>query len=378
MNAKKKILFLVTQSEFGGAQRFIYRFVPGLDLAKYDILVGAGPEGDDEKGLLSALEKKGIRAKHLKYLRRAINPFFDFLGLIEIIKIIKNFKPDIVFVNSSKAGVLGGLASRLMKIKRIIYRIGGWTFNDPWPEWKKKLYISIEKYTAKLKDVIVNNADSDRKQAIELGIKPKEEIILIHNGVDVFQLDKEFLSKEEARRELNFKSDDFVIGTIGSLYPTKGSKYLVEAANIIKEKSIRFVLIGEGGERKKIEELIKNHNLIEKFTLIKPTYKDYKYLKAFDIFVLPSVKEGFPWTIIEAMTGKLPVIVTRVGAVPEIIENNKDGVIIEPGNSEELAKAILRLIEDKNLREKLAIEARKTVEKKFTLEKMIKEFERLF
>lgn len=379
MNTKKKILFLVTQSEFGGAQRFIYRLVTNLDLAKYDILVAAGPEGNDPNGLLFTLKKEGFKTFNLRFLRRRVNPLFDFgLGLIEIYNLIRKQKPDILFLFSSKAGAMGSLIGRLLGVRKIIYRIGGWTFNDPRSFLMNSYYKFIEKVSAKWKDYIINNADSDRKQAIELGIKPKEELILIHNGVDVSQLDKEFLSKEEARRELNFRSDDFVIGTIGSLYPTKGLKYLIEAANIIKEKSIKFVLIGEGQERKKIEELIKNHNLIEKFNLIKPTYKDYKYLKAFDIFVLASVKEGFPWTILEAMAANVPVVATKVGAVPEIVENNKNGILVEAKNSEQIAEAIKKLISNKDLREKLSKEGKKTVIEKFTLEKMLKQYENLF
>jgi hypothetical protein len=153
MNKKKKIVFLVTQSEFGGAQRFIYRLITNLDLSKYEIIVGAGPRGDDKNGLLIALEKNGINTIHLKYLRRGVNLFFDILGLFEIKRLLNKEKPDILFLCSSKAGFLGSFVGvRLRQKPKIIYRIGGWTFNDPWPEWKKKFYIWLEKKSAKWKD----------------------------------------------------------------------------------------------------------------------------------------------------------------------------------------------------------------------------------
>ena len=360
----------MTQSEFGGAQRFIYTFT--TNLKGYDIIVGAGPEGDDKKGLLFALEKRGIKIVHLKNFRRSINPFFDLMGLIEAFRLIKKLKPDVVFVNSTKAGILGGLSARLLKIKRIIYRIGGWTFNDPWPKWKKKLYILIEKYTAKFKDFIVNNAGSDRKQAIRLGIKPKKEIILIHNGIG----ELEFLSKENARKFLKIKPG-FTIGTIANFYPPKGLKFLIRAANILKKENINFVVIGDGEERKKLEDLIKECKL-DNFFLTGVIPEASKYLKAFDIFVLPSVKEGFPWTVLEAMMANVPIIVTKVGAVPDVVENNKDGFVIEPGNPKELAKTIKELVENKELREKFVKGARKTVQEKFALKQMIKKYEDLF
>jgi len=333
----------VTQSEFGGAQRFIYTLISGLTQkymrvdAEYEFVVGAGPDGDDETGILSVLEKQGIKTVHLKNLRRSINPFFDILGLFKIKNLLKKEKPDILFLCSSKAGFLGSLAAATNPKSqtpnpKTIYRIGGWTFNDPWPKWKKKLYLWIEKISARWKDIIVNNVESDRKQAIKLGIKPRDKVITIYNGIG----DLKFLSREEARKFLKLRNSDFVIGTIANDYPSKGLKYLKKAMENIDG---RLVIIGKG-----------NRFIPEA----------YKYLKAFDVFVLASVKEGFPWTILEAIKAKIPIVATCVGAVPEIIDE-----CIEPGNVEELIKAIKSPKKFK-------------FDKKFTLEIMVKKYEDLF
>ena len=326
MNKKKKILFLVTQSEFGGAQRFIYTLT--TNLKGCDITVGAGPEGDDKNGLLSVLEKQRIDVIRLKYMRRGINPFFDILSLFEIKRLVKKEKPDILFLCSSKAGFLGSF----IKNTKIIYRIGGWTFNDPWPNWKKKLYVFLERFSAKYKDYIINNAESDKKKAIESGIKPKKEILTIYNGIG----DLEFLSKEKARKELDLKDSDFIVGTIANDYPAKGLKYLKKAMEDIDGE---LVIFGKG-----------NRYIPDA----------YKYLKAFDVFVLASIKEGFPWTLLEAIKAEIPIVATRVGAVPEVINQ-----CIEPSNVEELVKAI------KNPK-------KFEFNKKFSLEVMIKKYEDLF
>ncbi|MBD3282252.1 MAG: glycosyltransferase [Candidatus Portnoybacteria bacterium] len=378
MEKRKKILFLITQSEFGGAQRFIYTLLTNLNKDKYDILIAAGPEGDDKKGLLTALEQKGIKTKHLKNLRRKINPFFDFLALFEIIRIIKEFKPDTLFANSSKAGLLGSAAGRIKKTKKIIYRIGGWTFNDPWPKWKKKLYILIEKHSAQLKDYIINNNKGDVEQAKELKIKPKKELILIHNCIDIEKTDNAFLTKEKARKELNIQGE-YIIGTIANFYPSKGLEYLIKAIpKILKEEpETRFVIIGDGKERKKIKSLIKKHN-IQKQVILKGIIKDaYKYLKAFDVFVLPSVKEGFPWTAIEAMTAKIPIIATKVGALPYFIKNKENGILINAKSPKEISRTAIELIQKEELREKISENQRKTVEEKFNINKMVKEIEKI-
>lgn len=365
MEIKKKILFLVTQSEFGGAQRFIRTLVSNLDQNKYDITVGAGLEGDDENGLLNLLERSGVKRKRLKYLRRSINPFFDLLGFFEIKKLLNKENPDILFLCSSKAGFLGSLTGK-NRVKKIIYRIGGWTFNDPWPKWKKKLYIWIEKLSAKWKDYIINNAESDKQQAIKLGIRPKREIRVIHNGLNVSKL--EFFSREEARNKLinlisNYSNlsnqipspNDRIVGTIANDYPTKGLKYLKEAEE--KLQDIKLVILSNIPDA-------------------------YRYLKAFDVFVLPSVKEGFPWVILEAMAAEVPIIATKVGALPEIINpstgSGQAGILIEPKSPKAIIEAIELLLNNQELREKLAINGKKTVIEKFNLEKMIQKYEDLF
>ncbi|MBA7631722.1 D-inositol-3-phosphate glycosyltransferase [subsurface metagenome] len=385
----KKILFIITQSEFGGAQRAFFNIAINLNKEKYKITVAAGPEGDNEQGFLSALEKRGINTKHLKYLRREINPLFDFWGLVEIRKLIKKERPETLFLGSTKAGFLGSLAGYLVKVSKIIYRIGGWTFNDPLPDWKKKLYIKLEKWSARFKDIIINNAEADRKQGLELGIKAKKRNLTIYNGIDVKSL--KFLTREKAREELINKLSKFftfnkpvsdwqMIGTIANLYPSKGLKYLIETANILVKKYPRliFMVIGEGRERKNLMRLIKKYRLENKFFLVGLIPDAYKYLKAFDIFVLPSVKEGFPWTILEAMAAEVPIVATEVSAIPEVLKNNQSAILVKPKNPKRLTEVIESLIKNPELKEKLIQQARETVEKKFTLEKLFREIEKLF
>ena len=357
------------------------RLTSALDKNRYDIIIAAGPDGDNETGLLSFLEKKGINTRHLKYLRRSVNPLFDFcLGIIEIYKLIKKERPDILFLCSSKAGAMGSLAGRIGKVPKIIYRIGGWTFNDPRSWFSCWFYRFIEKTSAKWKDYIVNNAESDKQQAIKLGIKPRKEILTIYNGIDIDKLG--FYSKEEARKKILNTSYQIqnasLVGTIANFYPAKGLKYLVEAARLLRKKNIKFIVIGGGQKRKKLEVLIKKHDLENVFFLAGAIPEAYRYLKAFDAFVLPSLKEGFPWTILEAMAAEVPVIATKVGAIPEIIESNKNGLLVEPRNPKQIAEAIAKLLNDENLRKKLAENGRKVVIEKFNLEKMIQQYENLF
>ena len=145
----KRVLFIITQSEMGGAQRFLYTLIPHLDKGKYEIMVAAGPkEKAKDYPLLENLEQENIKTFPLKYVAREINPWKDIRAVFELRKLIKSWQPDVLFLNSSKAGFLGSLAvifpfklaTRNRKLVTI-YRIGGWTFNDPRTKWKKNLSI---------------------------------------------------------------------------------------------------------------------------------------------------------------------------------------------------------------------------------------------
>lgn len=380
---KKRVLFIITQSEMGGAQRFLFNCLDKIS-NNYDVRVAIGSDGGME--LQDKLKKLNIEIYNLEFLKREISPINDWRAHKEIRKIIENFLPDDLFLLSSKAGFIGAMAtvfpSKIHQLK-VIYRIGGWTFNDPWPSWKKKLWIKLEKLSAKWKDVIIVNNKHDLEQAKDLGIKPREKIILIHNGIDPYKL--EFLPKEEAKFKLFEKLSrqsgkifqaGTIIGTVANLYPTKGIKYLVETAEYFKSNNdVVFIVIGGGEEKTKLEEMIKQKGLDKKIFLIGQMENAYKLITAFDIFVLPSVKEGFPFAILEAMSAKLPVIATRVGAVPEIIENGKNGFIVDPGNPAALASKIKDLLASDHLYKEFSIQGHQTVLFKFSEDKMIKEIE---
>lgn len=343
-----KLLFIVTQNEWGGVQKYIYDLSTRLDKNTFSINVACGKEPPEE--LSKKLETKGIDTKKLSYLVRKINPIYDFLALIEIYKLIKKIKPDIIHLNSSKAGILGSIAGRLAKIPKIIYTAHGWVFNEPLPFWKKYGYLFAERITAPFKTKIICVSEFDRATALKNHIAPEKKLITIQNGIDINNL--HFYDRETARNLLSkaisykftpsgnevspsgLEANKPVIGTIANLYKTKGLDYLLKAAAKLPDKT--FIIIGQGAEKKNLENIMKNNN-INNVILAGSLKNAYKYLKAFDIFVLPSVKEGFPYTILEALASGIPIIATKVGALPEILPGAN---LIEPKNTQALISSL--------------------------------------
>lgn len=380
---QKRILFIITQSEFGGAQRFLFELIKGIQRGPYKILLAIGCDGNDI--FINEIAKLGIDVRGLSQLKRDPHPLSDIAAVWQVRKLVRSWKPDTVFLNSSKAGFVGALGIHLSGLKpRVIYRIGGWTFNDPWPAWKRRLWVILERLSAYWKDYIIVNNIHDLEQARQLRIRPGREVLLIHNGIDPYKLS--LIPKDTARREiLSFIVKQTgqtiqpknIIGTIANFYPSKGLVYLVQAVELVTDTETIFVIIGDGQGRIKLEQEIATRGLSDRVFLLGQIPGASQYLNAFNIFVLPSVKEGFPWSVLEAMSAKLPVVATSVGAVSEIIESGVNGFAVPPANSKDLAEKINLLISNEHLAGTISVQAHQTVVLKFSLEQMISQIERL-
>ena len=376
---RRKILFIVTQSEMGGAQRYIYEVSKAL-AGRYEILVAAG-KGDGE--LFRKLENTGVQPLYLSQMRRAPWPWQIILAIKEIFDLLKKEKPDVLFLCSTTAGLLGSIAGWIYRgPTSVIYRIGGWAFRDPRPFWKNWLIFWAEKLTARFKNLIVVNSEYDWHIAVEERIVSPEKIIKIHNGINPDSLD--FLPKEEARTTLitRYQIPDTryqIIGCVANFYKTKGLEHLIGAfarPGLPRRHGLKLLVIGDGKLRPQLEAQIKKLGLENKIILAGRIPDAYKYLKAFDVFALPSLKEGFPWIILEAMAAELPIVATNVGAMPEIIENGEEGFVIEPKNSQVLAEKIKWLLEHPQEAKVMAIGAKAKLVKEFSLQKMVEETEK--
>lgn len=338
---KKKILFIITQSEFGGAQRFLSTLIPHLNQDEYEVLVATGSTGDEH--FTEHLNNLNIPNTRLHHLVRNPRPWHDVLAIFEIRKLIKSFQPSTLFLLSSKAGFLGSLASFVIR-PRVIYRIGGWAFNDPQSWLRRRLIIAAERFSARWKDVIIVNNRHDFDQARQLGIRPRTKVVLIYNGLDAANL--KLYTREEARAKLGLDQNIFVAGTIARNYPSKGLQYLPR---------------DPAGYRHVVLSNVKHAS---------------RYLKAFDVYVSPSVKEGFSWAVLEAMAAGVPVIATSVGAAPEMIKDGRNGFLVKPRRADQIAGRIVQLMKDEQLRQEFSVRGHQTVLERFNLTAMVQEIEK--
>ena len=381
------ILYIITKSVWGGAGKYIFDLATCLS-DKFIISVAAGGQGK----LAQEIRKSHIPYYEIKSFQRKINILKELLAGFEVLFLLFKLKPDIIHVNSSKAGGIVGAAAWLYKLltrrkPRLIFTAHGWAFLEDRPKWQLDLIKFLSKLTALFYDKIICVSEFDRQISIKNKIAPSHKLVTVHNGIDVNKLI--FLPKEKARKKLLLTANcqllttnsqlptTKIIGTIAEWTRNKGLIYLLEAFKKLQTSNIlplTLILIGSGEnpDKEKIYNFIKKHNLKNVY-LHQWIPNAASYLKAFDIFVLPSVKEGFPYVILEAMAAEVPIIASKVGGIPEMLSigNEFTGILVPPKNSQILAEKIIYLLNHSHKAKKMAQIARKKVEKEFTLEKMI-------
>ena len=372
MTVRKKILYVITKSVWGGATRYTYDLAVNLPQDKFEVWIAAGP-AERDKNIFGALQNSDIHCLTVKNFQKSVNPFKDIFAFFEILSLIKKIKPNIVHVSSSKAGGLAGLAIFALKIlnptiynPKTIFTAHGWAFHEDRPEWQRWLIKSLSRLTAFFYDRIIAVSEFDRASAIKNKIAPPEKLIAIHNGVNPDSLN--FLNKTEARKKLPApdKTGNFWIGTIGEFTKNKGHKFLIEAAAGLAKKhpEIKFIIIGHRGEEKR-------YSLQNNVFLVDNQPDAAKYLKAFDIFILPSLKEGLPYALLEAGLAGLPAIATDVSGIPEIITDQQEGILIKPADVREIIRAVEKLTADGNLRRTFAENLRQKIISEFSFEKQL-------
>ncbi|MBI2634899.1 glycosyltransferase family 4 protein, partial [Candidatus Peregrinibacteria bacterium] len=292
-------------------------------------------------------------------------------------KIIKKEQPDILHIHIwNPASCRYALA--IKKIPIIT------TEHDP---FKLSIFKTLIKNNL-LKNVRKIIAISQHNKKILEGLYPrhKDKITVIHNGIDTTWWQSQLLRFDE-NEKIKIKEEVFlakentlIVATIAELHERKGQKYLLQAIpeTVKKFPNVKFVFIGEGHDRQNLEKLARKLNIENHTIFLGRQKKIPNLLKASDIFCLPSRREAFGLVNLEAMITGLPVVATKTGGIPEIIENNKTGLLVEPENSEALTSALLQLIGDQKLREQFATAGEKTVLENFDAEQMAQKYEKVY
>lgn len=339
---KKRVLFLITKATWGGAQRYVYDLATHLPKTEFDITVAYGERGR----LTEMLEKEHIEGHQISSLGRDVAIMSDVSSFFKILIYLWRTKPDVVHLNSSKAAALGALAARLARIPKIVFTVHGWPFNEKRNEFARIAIYIASWFSGLLSHVVVVVSKSDEGQGKKMPLVGKK-IRYIPIGIEATL----FLTREEAVTSLSISAPTPRIVTIAELTANKGIQYAIEAIARLKERGVEvsYFLISDGEERKALEYLARELGVADQIHFLGFVSEAAKYLNAFDIFLLPSIKEGMPYVLLEAAEAGLPIITTNV-VNPEIMERYENVRAVPPGRPKAIVEAIQKTLDAQGVR----------------------------
>lgn len=368
------LLYVVTKLELGGAQKQLLALIRGLDRKRFRPFLFTAQEGLLLPEALSIDELTVIKSRCLE---RPINPLKDLLALLEIRHVIQNNEIKVVHTHSSKAGILGRWAAKLSGAEVILHTAHGWSFHDFQPWLAYSLYGWLERLTARFTDRIIVVSEHDRRRGLDNRIGSSVKYTLIRYGIDHV----EFSGAEGGiRQELGIPEKDLLVGMVACFKPQKRAQDFIRLASLVRKMlpCIRFVLIGDGIMRRRLEKMVRRSGLSGEITLCGWRRDIPRILSAIDVFVLTSLWEGLPVTVLEAMASGKPVVVSDTGGVREVVRDGQTGFLFPPKDMPAASERLCLLLKEQGLRTRMGREAERELGGRFSVRGMIEETQGLY
>jgi glycosyltransferase involved in cell wall biosynthesis len=370
---KTKLLYVIDALQFGGGERVFAQIINGLPQEQYKMFLASC----SNEQFLQALGSASVDFFSTDLSRR-----LNFYLIPRLTKIIKKNGISIVHGQGARAEFYARLASKLAGTTKYVSTIAMPVEGFDVGPVRKGIYRFFDRFSERFVDRFLVVSDALRDAIIaEHGI-PAEKVTRIYNGIEIehYSPQKDNGSREAIRHDFKVEDDAFLIGAIGRLVWQKGFAYLIRAIPSILQTFPRtkLLLVGDGPLRLEMEALSENLKIDEHviFTGFRADVR--RILSAIDILVVPSLLEGFPMITLEGMAMAKPIIATKIAGIEEQILNGKSGILVPPEDPNAIAEASIKLRNEESFAHCLGLEARRTVEERFTVEKMVENTEKAY
>jgi glycosyltransferase involved in cell wall biosynthesis len=372
------ICHIITKLELGGAQEVALYAVSHLDRTRFRPVLLAGPGG-----LLTEEARRlpGVQTIIVPSLGRRIHAISDLLAFVQLFWLLRRLKPVIVHTHSSKAGILGRWAAWCARVPLILHTVHGFGITPVQPGWMQRLFILLERITGWITTHWITVADIDARNGRQWGLF-EENVSTIRPGIDPgpFRHPSPPAARQRLREELGIGSGEYLIGTVACLKPQKAPEDVIAVAKLVCSRmpGARFVLIGDGVLRSRLEAQISGQGLHDKVRLAGWRRDVPRAMGCFDLLLLTSRWEGLPRVMLEAATAGLPIVATRVGGVEEAVVQHDRVRLSEVGDIAGLAAGVeaLLLARDSGMMQSSGAENR--LPKEFHIEEMVKKYQSLY
>jgi len=368
-----RILYVIENLFFGGGERAFAQIINGLDKKRYEIYVVCLLQGE-------FAEKIKNSATILSFNLR---DRFSLVKIYQLAKMIKEKDIQIVHSQGGRADFFARIAAKIAKVPVVISTVAMPPEGYNVGLLKKGIYVLLDRFSERFVDRFIVVSEALKERLIKKHKIPSEKIVKICNGVEVEEYESRDEDAFKIREEFNISSNVPIVGFIGRLVWQKGLIYFVQAmkkivSEMLPNREIKFLIVGEGPLRKKLEILVKKLD-IRDVVIFAGFRRDVKeVLSSLEILVLPSIREGQPIILLEAMAMGKPIVATNIEGINETVINEVTGILVSPKNPRTLAEAIVYLLEDKKRATEMGRMGKKIVNEKFNIKNKINQYEQLY
>ncbi|RWX51115.1 Glycosyltransferase involved in cell wall bisynthesis [Candidatus Electrothrix marina] len=378
--SKFRIAHILAPVEFGGAEKVsltFFRHVNRNRIDSYPILLIRPWEED---GLVvKELQREGYSFVRIPVAKRPSSQGRDYLRLLRCFKLIykelKTGQFDLVHTQGYFADIIGLVAAKKLHIP-IVSTCHGFISND----WKFRLYNQLDFLALRFMNQVITVSEQIKSDLVAKGIK-ETKIKIIQNAVEVKDKTQEVeTQRHQVRLQYGLREDGTVLGYVGRLSIEKGLTYLIKAGERLAQAGVPFYIfvIGDGPQEEEIQQIVTEYGLEEKIIFVGFQKDVSALLPAFDIFLLPSLTEGTSMALLEAMACGLPVIATAVGGTPNVIISEENGILVPSKSPEAIVQAVIRLVENKELCQRMGHAALQTIESEYSLHSWLKKIDDIY
>ncbi|HEU4682828.1 MAG TPA: glycosyltransferase family 4 protein [Gemmatimonadales bacterium] len=352
-----RIAYIVTRSDLiGGAQVHVRDLAASLNQQGHEAVVltsGSGP-------YVETLRAAGVETVPLKHLGAAIHPFQDARALFEIHSTLKRLQPDLLSAHSSKAGILGRAAGRLLGLP-VIFTAHGWAFTPGIPRREATLYRWIERLAAPLATRIITVSEFDRQLALSHGLASPEKVVTVHNGMpDIPPGQRADPGRSPVRLVMTARFE-----------PQKDHQTLFSALAGLRDQEWQLDLIGDGPLLPDAEAMVRDLGMVQRVRFWGQRMDVAQRLAEAQVAVLITNWEGFPRSILEAMRAGLPVVSSGVGGIGESVRDGETGFVVAHRDIHGLRRRLKQLLDDRDLRIRMGASGRNRYQQHFTLDRTV-------
>jgi glycosyltransferase involved in cell wall biosynthesis len=373
-----RVLRIITRLNVGGPAMQAILLTARLP-RRYSTTLVVGREGRHEGNML-ALGRSSDRVSPVvvSSLVREVSPRDDVTALIEVLRLARRFRPDIVHTHLANAGLIGRIAGRLAGARAVVHTFHGTVFEAYFGRRESSLYLSLERILARLTSRIIAITPLQKEHLIARRVAPANKIAVIPLGLDL----QPFLDppdREAARRSFEIPDGTLVVAVASRLVPVKDvATFLRAFGEIASDQPAVALIAGDGPERERLETLARNLGIAGRCRFLGWRANMPEFYSAADVVALSSLNEGSPVSLIEAMAAAKPVVATAVGGVPDVVVDGASGLLVHPGDAAAFGRALSALLDDAGIRTAFGRRGREIASPRFGIERLLEDMDRLY